>query len=70
MKLHVIYYTTRTLHNAQFNCATTEKKLLAIVFFLTSFDLILYVPFSNQVFASQERCQTTFDSVGIIASRS
>jgi len=34
---HVIYYSTRTLNDAQQNYATTEKEFLAIVFALEKF---------------------------------
>lgn len=36
-KLHVIYYASRTLDEAQMNYATTKKELLAIVFALDKF---------------------------------
>ena len=34
---HVIYYTSRTLNNAQLNYSTTEKELLAVIFGLDKF---------------------------------
>lgn len=36
-KLHVIYYASRTLDDAQVKSATTEKELLAIVFAFENF---------------------------------
>ena len=36
---HVIYYTSRTLHDAQLNYTTTEKELLAIIFALENLGL-------------------------------
>ena len=36
-KLHVIYYTSRTLNDAQLNYATTEKELLAVVYAFDKF---------------------------------
>ncbi|KAM1216972.1 hypothetical protein ACFX2J_013200 [Malus domestica] len=36
-KPHVIYYTSRTLNDAQLNYSTTEKELLSIVFALDKF---------------------------------
>ena len=76
-KLHVIYYTSRTLNDAQLNYATTEKELLAVVF---AFDKILFLsfrfqgdhvygPFCNQVLTSKERCQTLFDSMSVATTR-
>ena len=34
---HVIYYASRTLNDAQLNCSTTKKELLAVVFALDKF---------------------------------
>ena len=36
-KLHVIYYASRTLTNAQLNYGTTEKEMLAVVFIFDKF---------------------------------
>ena len=36
-RLHVIYYASRTLNEAQMNYTTTEKELLAIIFALDKF---------------------------------
>ena len=35
--LHVIYYTSRTLNDAQLNYATTEKEMLAVIFAFDKF---------------------------------
>ncbi|CAL8120525.1 unnamed protein product [Prunus armeniaca] len=34
---HVIYYASLTLNDAQLNCSTTEKELLAVIFALEKF---------------------------------
>ena len=31
-KTHVIYYSSKTINDAQHNCTTTEKELLAVVY--------------------------------------
>ena len=36
-KLHVIYYASRTLNDAQLNYATTEKEMLAVIFAFDKF---------------------------------
>ena len=36
-KLHVIYYASRTLNDAQINYATTEKEMLAVIFAFDKF---------------------------------
>ena len=36
-KHHVIYYTSRTLNNAQLNYATTEKEMLVVFFSFNKF---------------------------------
>ena len=36
-KQHVIYYSSRTLNDAQLNYTTTEKEFLAVVFALEKF---------------------------------
>ena len=36
-KLHVIYYASKLLNDAQINYATTEKKLLVVVFIFDKF---------------------------------
>src|SRR5437588_1598880 len=35
--VHIIYYTSKTLNDAQMNYSTTEKELLAVVFSLDKF---------------------------------
>ena len=35
--LHVIYYASRTLNDAQLNYATTEKEMLAVIFTFDKF---------------------------------
>ncbi|XP_022868241.1 uncharacterized protein LOC111387879 [Olea europaea var. sylvestris] len=44
---HVIYYAIRTLNDAQINCATTEKKLLAVVY---AFDKFISYLMGSKVF--------------------
>ena len=41
-KLHVIYYTSRTLNDAQLNYATTEKEMLAVIFSFDKFRSYLF----------------------------
>ena len=41
-KLHVIYYASRTLADAQINYTTTEKEMLAIVFTMDKFRSYLF----------------------------
>jgi hypothetical protein len=57
---HVIYYTSRTLNDAQLNYSTTEKELLAVVFALDKFISYLLgfkiIIFSNHAAFFQERC--------------
>ena len=36
-KLHVIYYASRTLNDAQLNYAKTEKEMLAVIFAFDKF---------------------------------
>lgn len=36
-KLHIIYYTSRSLDTTQMNYATTEKELLVVVFTINKF---------------------------------
>ena len=36
-KIHVIYYASKLLNDAQLNYATTEKELLAVIFALEKF---------------------------------
>ena len=36
-KLHVIYYTSRTLTEAQLNYTTTEKEMLTVVYVVNKF---------------------------------
>ena len=38
----IIYYVSHALNDAQRNYTTTEKELLAIVFPLTNFNIVLY----------------------------
>ena len=40
-KIHVIYYASKTLANAQLHCTTTEKKMLAIMFAVDKFQSYL-----------------------------
>jgi hypothetical protein len=70
-KMHVIYYASRTLDEAQVNYATTEKKLLAIVYAIDKFrsylvgsKIIVYTlhgPCCHKVSAKQERRKTQID---------
>ena len=48
-KLHVIYYASRTLNDAQLNYATTEKEMLVVIFafnkfwsYLLGFKVVVY----------------------------
>ena len=36
-KLHIIYYASQTLNDAQLNYATTEKEMLAVIFAFDKF---------------------------------
>jgi hypothetical protein len=36
-RVHAIYYSSKTLNEAQLNCATTEKELLVVVFAFEKF---------------------------------
>ena len=45
-KLHVIYYVSQTLNDAQLNYATTQKEMLAVIF---AFDKFQFYLFSSKV---------------------
>ena len=65
-KLHVIYYASRTINEAQCRYAMTEKELLAIVYafekcrsYLVGYKVIVHTDHAClEVLADQERCQT------------
>ena len=43
-RLHMIYYASKLLNEAQLNYTTTEKELLAVIFVLDKFRFYLVVP--------------------------
>ena len=63
-KQHVIYYSSRTLNDAQLNYTTTEKEFLAVVFALEKFCLyllgsktIIFTDHSALRYLMKEECQ-------------
>ena len=64
--LHVIYYASRTLTDAQLNYATTEKEFLAVVFafdkfrsYLIDSKVIVYTDHSAiKYLLAKKRCKT------------
>ena len=73
---HVIYYSSRTLNDAQQNYTTTEKEFLAVVFALEKFrpyllcsKMVIFMDHSTKIPHDQEGRKSSTDSVDPFASR-
>ena len=72
-----IYYASKTFNEAQENCSTTEKEMLAMVFACEKFKTIYtgischntHKSCSNQVPNGKERCQTKTNKMCLFTAR-
>ena len=75
--LHLIYYASIALNEAQKNYTVTKQELLVVVFAFENFysylfgmrDHSAYQPFCLKVLDGKERCEAKIDQIGAIAAR-
>lgn len=74
--LHVIYYASKTLNDAQLNYATTEKELLAVVYafdkfrsYLVGSKVIVYTDHAALKYLMKKGCKIETDLMGFTSVR-